>query len=151
MKFLYILPFIIGLLVAGCTTQKSETAQQQPKVLRPADTTLRFREQFAKLNMKVIIVALDKGHTIYKNARNEMFYVDPASGTLIAVTMEEYITFSETIQRNRNGIIVGYQSGFSFPEQVIIMGVDSAGNTVQKNKRGEMFYIDPKTGEQVFI
>jgi hypothetical protein len=34
---------------------------------------------------------------------------------------------------------------------VSVLGVDQAGNTIQKNSRGETFTLDPVTGDMIFI
>ncbi len=43
------------------------------------------------------------------------------------------------------------QSVVKAGEQVTILGIDQAGHVVQQNARGEAFYLDPSTGDMIFV
>jgi hypothetical protein len=36
-------------------------------------------------------------------------------------------------------------------EQVTVLGFDREGHLVQQNVRGEAFYLDPNTGDMIFV
>jgi hypothetical protein len=113
---------------------------------------LKFADRYDKEASRYTIVGTDKQHTIYRNARNEYFYLDPATGDMKFVAPDAYIKIGEQITRSPARAtsktlnpIASKQAG-----EVSILGVDQAGHVVHQNARGETFYLDPNTGDMVF-
>lgn len=112
---------------------------------------LKFANIFKKNHQTYSIVGLDDGHTIYKNSRGEFFYINPENGDM------KYISLMQDIQKFTS---TGIKSGKSIRylkinlkenTKVNILGVDAVGNVLQKNSAGEKFYLDPATGDMIFV
>lgn len=43
------------------------------------------------------------------------------------------------------------QTAVKVGEQVTVLGFDRDGHVVQQNVRGETFYLDPNTGDMIFV
>jgi hypothetical protein len=113
----------------------------------------KFTERYSKEKSSYTIVGTDKEHPIYQNARGEYFHLDPSTGDMIFVTPDTFIRWrpaaaeapSPAQQKMTKQIVV--KGG----EQVTILGIDQAGHVVQQNARGEIFYLDPTTGDMTFV
>ena len=79
------------------------------------------------------------GHSVYRNAAGEYFYLDPKTADLHFLSSQETAAF----QRAK---AIGWKS----TQEVTILGIDADGHTLQKNSRGETFYLDAK-GDMVFV
>ncbi len=75
------------------------------------------------------IVGTDNEHTIYQNARNEYFYLDPETGDMtflapdVQLKMREGAARSATSPRRRTFKTIDFNHG----GQVTILGLDEAG------------------------
>ncbi len=96
---------------------------------------------------------LPRGHTIYQNARGEYFYLDPATGDMVFLEPETYARFREAAAKPSSAVPLKMFKwrGMKFAGQVSILGMDRAGNVIQQNARGETFYLDPNTGDMIFV
>ncbi|MGA2297401.1 MAG: hypothetical protein ABSG15_07640 [FCB group bacterium] len=106
------------------------------------------------------IVGLDNSHTIYKNAKGEYFYLEPNTGDMKFLSKDVFMKFTTFIKSN--GKIIKMQK---FAENdvnhkwnknikwysVTIVGIDNKGNVIQQNSKGEKFYLDPITGDMIFV
>jgi len=135
------------------TTAIDQTARSASPTLSVDLCCLKFSEQYIKIGSSNTIVGLDDGHTIYQNARNEYFYLDPASGDMTFVAPETYVKFRERAVRSSSAVPLRMWklSAVKFGGEVTILGIDDAGHVVQKNARGETFYLDPNTGDMVYV
>ena len=113
----------------------------------------KFTERYSKEKSSYTIVGTDEEHPVYQNARGESFYLDPATGDMIFVSQDAFTKWRPAIlearapaqQKMTKQIVV--KGG----EQVTILGIDQAGHVVQRNVRGEAFYLDPSTGDMIFV
>ena len=107
-----------------------------------SDQHWKFKSSFEKLKGEYWIAGVGDGHAIYKNSRGEYFYIDPATGDMKSVSADFVIKMSRA-------------EGKSFVQKlaskVTLLGVDEQGNVIQKNTKGEKFYLNPATGDMVFV
>ena len=106
------------------------------------------------------IVGLDNGHTIYKNAKGEYFYLEPNTGDMKTLSADVYNKFSnftkpegKFIKMQKVGCC-GYDKFYKNNQlqgSLTILGVDDKGNVIQQNSRNEKFYLDPYTGDMIFV
>ena len=113
----------------------------------------KFAERFHKESAHYALVGIDQGHTIYQNARNETFYLDPATGDMKFLAADMYLKFRESPSKRSAGTRLDLikWSPIKFGGEVTILGLDQAGHVVQQNARGEKFYLNPNTGDMVFV
>lgn len=133
--------------------QNAETA----KAGRTPATFLKIK--MGDLKMKV--VGIDNGAPVFKNDKGEFFTVNQKTGDLNFIKPEEFSRFNyiklhgadaaktgqATSQRPPRGIKIEIDK----VQDVTIVGPDAQGHTVMKNSRGENFYLDPITGDLIFI
>ena len=113
---------------------------------------LKYAELYSKDRATYTIIGTDSEHTIYQNARNEYFYLDPATGDMRFLAPETQVKLREGAVRAPSPV---RQKTFKTIDikhggAVTIIGMDEAGHTVQRNSLGETFYLDPSTGDMVF-
>jgi hypothetical protein len=134
-------------------TAIDQTARSASPTLSVDLCCLKFSERYIKIGSSYTIVGLDDGHTIYQNARNEYFYLDPTSGDMTFVAPETYVKFREGAARQPSTapLRMWKLSAVKSGGEVTILGVDDAGHVVQRNTRGETFYLDPNTGDMVYV
>jgi hypothetical protein len=113
---------------------------------------LKFADRYDKEASRFTIVGTDKQHTIYRNSRNEYFYLDPATGDMKFVAPDAYIKQGEQVSRSTSRAASRALKPVEWKNagEVTILGVDEAGHVVHQNARGETFYLDPNTGDMVF-
>lgn len=130
----------------------SRVARQVSPSLSRDLCCLKFAERYRKDASRFTIVGTDKEHTIYRNARNEYFYLDPATGDMKFVAPDAYIKVGEQVTRSPSRAALKTASSVEWKHagEVTILGVDQAGHVVHQNARGETFYLDPNTGDMVF-
>jgi hypothetical protein len=127
------------------------TRQVSPSLSRDL-CCLKFAERYDKEAARFTIVGVDKEHTIYRNSRNEYFYLDSATGDMKFVAPDAYIKQGEQVTRSPARAPSKTLSPTAWKQagEVTILGVDAAGHVVHQNARGETFYLDPNTGDMVF-
>jgi hypothetical protein len=130
---------------AGSSLAASPTAQ-------PVNPPLKFSSVYVKIAERFAIVGLDNTHPVYKNARGEYFYLDPSTGDMKFLSSDFYQKFSSTASA-LNGMPVKTLrlDGSKYGGRVSLIGIDARGNVVQKNSRGERFYLNPINGDIVFV
>jgi len=109
----------------------------------PAPPMLRYKMTDIVIT-SYSIVGYGDGHTIYKAADGSMFFVDPTTGSKRMLSADLFLK----IKRGADFKAV-YDKGRS--GGVSILGVDQQGHVLQKNARGEVFYLNPQTGDFVFV
>ena len=121
---------------------------------------------FLKIKMgdlKMKVVGIDNGAPVFKNDKGEFFTVNSKTGDLSFIKPEEFSKFTYTIKL-RGSDVAGKASQMANQRpsihiklanenvtDVSIVGQDAQGHTLMKNSRGENFYIDPITGDLIFI
>jgi hypothetical protein len=119
---------------------------------KPVPTAAQSVTPFIKLvNVRAVklpgtytILGVNGGHTIYAGPDGKYFYVDPATGDQKMLSTQWYDKWHSSVTYGREKL-----KGTS--QAVAIVGVDQAGNVIQKNARGETFYLNQSTGDFVFV
>lgn len=138
-------------------TEKTVNAQQ---------TNSRAADYFLKIKLsdqRASIVGMLNGTPVYKNERNEYFSVNAQNGDLNYLSKDEFAKFSCCIkigdikggrasaQSSQKKTLSYIKFGGDDISDVQIVGVDKVGHTIHKNSRGETFYVDPTTGDLIFV
>lgn len=85
------------------------------------------------------VAGVGDGHIVFEDQRGRFFYIDMATGDQKFVSRK---VFSKVeIQRN-----VKRMGG-----KVTLLRVDQDGKVIMANQRGEKFYLDPATGDMIFV
>jgi len=152
---------IVALPLMAPTLHAQIRSDQTPPVdqtVRRASPSLdvcciKYAERYLKIGSSYTIVGIDNGHTIYQNDRKEYFYLDPATGDMTFLAPDTYVKFREDVAESPSaGPLRMYKwSALKFGGPVTVLGMDAEGHVVQKNTRGEKFYLDPNTGDMVFV
>jgi len=87
-------------------------------------------------------MGMDNGRPVYTNPRGEYFSLAPTTGDFLYLSQDEIATFTKG-----NGGVMEKQKRSA----VTILGLDATGNVIQRNARGETFYLDAKSGDMVFV
>lgn len=111
---------------------------------------MKFSEKMEKWHDKLSIIGVDDGHTIYKTDEDEYFWIDPATGDKKSLSSEYVIKLTNA---NVGGSSSARGKVFQKVEinRVTLLGVDAKGNVIQQNSKGEKFYLNPSTGDMVFV
>ena len=114
---------------------------------------LKFAERYNKESATYAIAGTDKQHTVYQNARNEYFYLDPGTGDMVFLAPDAFMKFSPPAAEAPSAVRQKRwkQTAVKVGEQVTVLGFDREGHLVQQNVRGEAFYLDPNTGDMIFV
>jgi hypothetical protein len=114
---------------------------------------LRFAERYDKQSSTYTIVGSDREHTVYRNARDEYFYLDPATGDMTFLAPDAFVKWRPEAPETLSAVRpkMWKWSPVKTGEQVTVLGFDRDGHVVQRNARGEIFYLDPDTGDMIFV
>ncbi len=111
-----------------------------------------------KLAGTYTVMGVGEGHTIFKAADGSMFYLDPRTGDKRSVAVDMFIkigAFKDKSPSTASKQVGGGGGAGKVNVQDInftsIIGLDAAGNAVMRNARNEVFTLDPRTGNQIFI
>lgn len=138
---------VLALPAVGLTQEALAQKPSEP-ITRPSTiehkTALKLGIKLDKHKGEALtIVGLDAGSVVYRNARNEVFKLDPATGDMIFLKAGAY-----------KSIGVKFHKDLKFSKEsaaIILIGTDAKGNVLHKNSRGETFYLDAATGDMVFV
>lgn len=113
-------------------------AQEKKSIQSQQEPVLKFANLFLKWKFSdVLITGIANNHTIYKNNKGECFWVDPNNGDLKFLPKDW--------DKKEKWVPIKMST------KVSLLGVDSRGNVIQKNNKGEKFYLNSKTGDMVFV
>ena len=154
------LPFTMAPALQAQTKPAEVAAPPLDQAARPATATrsldlccLKFAERYQKESATYTIAGTDKEHTVYQNARNEYFYLEPATGDMVFLAPDAFVKWRPAAVEAppasqqkmwKHTVVKG-------GEQVTVLGFDREGHLVQRNVRGEAFYLDPNTGDMIFV
>lgn len=111
---------------------------------------LKFGDIAMKNPGKFTIVGLDNNHTIYKKNTGELFYIEPLTGDMKSVSNDYYLKFDVHYATIKGQAAKMYKIGENKNGgQVTLVGIDAAGHVVQKDSRGQLFFLDNSTGDMV--
>jgi predicted ATPase len=138
---------------------KEKTVQQASKSGSSIYIKIRDTES------KNTIVGFENGNPVFKNSKGEFFTVNGKTGDLMYIKPDEFARFyccmklppysGRSVAPSSDGLSSGKRLThikIEFPvDNLNLVGVDKQGNTIQKNSRGETFYLDPVTGDMIFV
>lgn len=134
---------LVGLPSAAIAQAGSRLPPTQIGGLRPLQLQL-----MVKLSEKDLVLAtimgMDSGRPVYTNPRGEYFYLESVTGDFHYLTVEETATFT----RASGSGVMPWKTRSS---AVTILGLDASGNVIQRNARGETFYLNARNGDMVFV
>jgi hypothetical protein len=140
----------------------AQTIGQEKMVQQAARTASSIYIKIRDTESKNTIVGFENGCPVFKNAKGEFFTVNGKTGDLSYIKPEEFAKFyccmkiPNSVKRDvASGMATGKRLTHIKIEteinSVSLVGVDNNGNTLQKNSRGETFYLDPVNGDMIFI
>jgi hypothetical protein len=132
-------------LAATMMTVPMLAAAQKPNAdASPTDKSALSRSATLKSGGTYSVVGSYKGHTVYKNDAGQYFWIDKATGD------QKFVSSSVVIKQgpDRSATV---KSTLKDKEKVTVVGKDAKGHVIQKNARGQKFYLDPATGDMVFV
>ena len=104
---------------------------------------------------KVMIVGINNGTPVYKNDKGEFFSLNSSTGDLVFIKPEDFAAFSLYQKHGsistKSSLLMKMKFVNSDVQTVTILGFDKEGHSIQKNSRGETYYVHPSTGDLVFI
>lgn len=141
----------------------AQAGVQDKVTQRTAGSSSHIFIKIRDVGSKVTIVGFENGTPVYKNNKGEFYTVNGKTGDLNYIKPEEFAKFSCCIKlryppdqtASKGGLSSGKHLSHIKIEAEIndisLVGVDSKGNTIQKNSRGETFTLDPVTGDIIFV
>jgi len=144
------------------STTYAQTTGQEKVVQQAARTSSSIFIKIRDTNSKNTLVGFENGSPVFKNTKGEFFTVSAKTGDLNYIKPEEFAKFFCCIKIGNisksvsgSGLATGkrlHHIKLEMPvDNLNLVGVDKAGNTIQKNSRGETFTLDPVTGDMIFI
>lgn len=116
---------------------------------------IKFSEKYIKIRDEFSAVGMDNGKTVFKNSRGEYFTIDPNTGDMKTISSDFFLKFTYIKMNSaRSGgklSMIKFNAEKTNSGKVSIVGVDDSGNVIQTNSRGEKFYLNPTTGDMVFV
>lgn len=106
---------------------------------------------FSKIKMEYkhkgeyAVAGVGDGHIVFEDARGNLFYVDEATGDQKFVSGKVFSKV-ELDRVSKPDLWIKRMSG-----KITILGVDHGGKVIMSNRRGEKFYLDPATGDMIFV
>ena len=90
------------------------------------------------------VAGMGDGHIVFEDERGKLFYVDETTGDQKFVTRK---VFSK-VELNR---VAKADHWIKLGSKVTILGVGDGGKLIMADKKGEKFYLDPVTGDMIFV
>ena len=116
-------------------------------------TALKYEDAWDKVAARYTIVGMEHGHTVYRKANGEYFWIDPATGDFQPVASAIYMKYAYMKHALNSNEVFKFSSQWIKDKQasnVKILGVDAAGHVIQQNAAGQHFYLNPMTGDIVY-
>lgn len=126
----------------------------EANIVNKTISNLKYEDIYIKIREDWNIVGVDKGNTVYKNTRGEYFTIDPNTGDMKTMASDYYLKFTYIkmgAARSAGKLSMIKFDGIKGEMKVKVLGVDNKGNVIQKNSKGEKFYLDPNTGDMVTV
>ena len=144
-------------------TTYAQTPVQGKMVQQAARSASSIFIKIRDVNSKTTIVGFENGCPVFKNTKGEFFTVNEKTGDLNYINPEEFAKFYCCIKISNTGKMAASGDGMASGKRlshikieteitnVNVLGVDKEGHTIQKNSRGETFYLDPVSGDMIFV
>jgi len=151
------------LAVQAMPTTYAQTPVQGKMVQQAARGASSIFIKIRDTASKNTIVGFENGNPVFKNAKGEFFTVNEKTGDLNYIKPEEFAKFYCCIKIRNAGKMAASGEGMASGKRLShikieteigdlnLVGVDKDGHTIQKNSRGETFYLDPVTGDMIFV
>ena len=111
--------------------------------------------KLASERIDALIVGIKNGTPIYKNPQGEFFTLNSTTGDKEYITPEAFNNVH--LYQKMGSQMTNRASSFTWKfatadvQSVTVLGFDKEGHTIQKNSRGESYYLHPTTGDMVFV
>ena len=141
---------VLAIPLAGATEEAS--AQKRPprgSVVRTPDTSsvsTLVKNVANKYPGAITIAGLDNGVVVYRSSKGELFTLDPATGDIRPVAN---ISFKQGL--NFEHKTAAGSAAVKVHANITIVGTDANGNVLHRTAGGELFYLDRKTGDMIFV
>lgn len=141
----------------GQTVTQGKVVEQATKSASSIFIKIRERDS------KVSVVGFENGSPVFRNSKGEFYTVNDKTGDLNYIKPEDFAKFYCCMKIRNTGRTADSGSGMATGKRlshikieteisdVSLVGVDKNGNTIQKNSRGETYYLDPVTGDLIFV
>jgi hypothetical protein len=141
----------------------AQTIGQEKMVQQAARTASSIYIKIRDTDSKNTIVGFENGCPVFKNAKGEFFTVNGKTGDLSYIKPEEFAKFYCCMKIRNIGKMATSSDGMASGKRLShikieteisdlnLVGVDKDGHTIQKNSRGETFYLDPVNGDMIFV
>lgn len=142
---------VIAIPFAGATEEAS--AQKKPPrstVVRTPDTSsvsTLVKNVANKYPGAITIAGLDNGVVVYRSSKGELFTLDPATGDIRPVAN---ISFKQGLKLEHK-TPAGSGVAVKVHGNIAIVGTDANGNVLHRTAGGELFYLDSRTGDMIFV
>jgi hypothetical protein len=111
-------------------------------------STEKHSNIFIKVEFKdCAAVGSENGKTIFKNSKGELFFLDPKTGDQKFVATDYFLKVTKNSMGAKTS---GTHIKFHKEVSGSIIGLDKSGNAFMKHSNGEIFQVDPKTGDMKF-
>ena len=125
----------------------AQGAGKQVAAPQGGESRLKYADIYFKWHEQYSIAGVDQGRTIYQNSKGDYFYLDPATGDMKFLPAAMAAKWGTIVIKGQSGREAWAQK---VGGKVTILGIDQQGRVVQKNPRGEKFYLDP-AGNIVYV
>lgn len=133
---------------AGQVPTAANSGRSGPHIKYPSEARAL---NFSKIKMEYkhkgeySVAGVGDGHIVFEDERGKLFYLDEATGDQKFVSGK---VFSK-VELDRVGkpdLWIKRMSG-----KITLLGIDQGGKVIMSNPRGEKFYLDPATGDMIFV
>jgi hypothetical protein len=155
------IPFLVifWLLPSISLSQDSITISKDSVKITSLDTItsshplLLYTTTFKNINDTFSVVGIQSGYTIFRNAHGDFFTINPKSGKIQVIPQEPVSTIRKASQKKKSTQLQFNREWLNVPldTKVRLIGVDRDGNVVEENFDHKQFYLNPKTGEMIFL
>ncbi len=136
----------MALAATMMTVPMFAAAQKPTPDASPADKSASSRSAtHVKLGRTFSVVGSYQGRTVYKNDAGKYFWIDKATGD------QKFLSSDVAVKLGADRAATVKSTTWKGNEKVTIVGKDAKGHVIQKNARGQKFYLDPATGDMVFV
>jgi hypothetical protein len=134
----------MALAATMMTVPMFAAAQKPTPDASPTDKSASSRSATIKSGGTFSVVGSYHGHTVYKNDASQYFWIDKATG-------DQKFLSSDAVIKQGPARSATVKSTWKNNEKVTVVGKDANGHVIQKNARGQKFYLDPATGDMVLV
>ena len=91
------------------------------------------------------VAGVGDGHIVFEDERGKLFYLDEATGDQKFVSGKVFSKV-ELDRVSKPDHWIKRMGG-----KITLLGIDQGGKVIMSNRRGEKFYLDPATGDMIFV